>query len=140
MDTNKYTAKAVEAVQGAQNVALEHDNQEIKPEHFLYALLDDENGLIYKILTGLQVSADSLKGAVENVIKSFPRVSGEGASMYLGNEAAKVVAAAEKYAKKTATRTSESNIFLKVFSTTRRRISKNCFLRTAWTRRRFWTL
>ena len=100
MDTNKYTAKAVEAVQGAQNVALEHDNQEIKPEHFLYALLDDENGLIYKILTGLQVSADSLKGAVENVIKSFPRVSGEGASMYLGNEAAKVVAAAEKYAKK----------------------------------------
>lgn len=111
MDTNKYTAKAVEAVQGAQNVALEHDNQEIKPEHFLYALLDDENGLIYKILTGLQVSADSLKGAVENVIKSFPRVSGEGASMYLGNEAAKVVAAAEKYAKKTATHTSESSIF-----------------------------
>ena len=100
MDTNKYTAKAVEAVQGSQNIALEHDNQEIKPEHFLYALLDDENGLIYKILTGLQVSADSLKGAVENVIKSFPRVSGEGASMYLGNEAAKVVAAAEKYAKK----------------------------------------
>ena len=100
MDTNKYTAKAVEAVQGAQNIALEHDNQEIKPEHFLYALLNDENGLIYKILTGLQVSADSLKGAVENVIKSFPRVSGEGASMYLGNEAAKVVAAAEKYAKK----------------------------------------
>ena len=49
MDTNKYTAKAVEAVQGAQNVALEHDNQEIKPEHFLYALLDDENGLVYKI-------------------------------------------------------------------------------------------
>ena len=132
MDTNKYTAKAVEAVQGAQNVALEHDNQEIKPEHFLYALLDDENGLIYKILTGLQVSADSLKGAVENVIKSFPRVSGEGASMYLGNEAAKVVAA--------ATHTSESSIFLKVFSTTRRRISKSCFLRTAWTRRRFWTL
>lgn len=34
MDTNKYTAKAVEAVQGAQNIALEHDNQEIKPEHF----------------------------------------------------------------------------------------------------------
>ena len=100
MDTNKYTAKAVEAVQGAQNIALEHDNQEIKTEHFLYALLNDENGLIYKILTGLQVSADSLKGAVENVIKSFPRVSGEGASMYLGNEAAKVVAAAEKYAKK----------------------------------------
>ena len=49
-------AKAVEAVQGAQNIALEHDNQEIKPEHFLYALLNDENGLIYKILTGLQVS------------------------------------------------------------------------------------
>lgn len=85
-------------------------------------MLNDENGLIYKILTGLQVSADSLKGAVENVIKSFPRVSGEGASMYLGNEAAKVVAAAEKYAKKTATRTSESSIFLKAFLTTRRRI------------------
>ena len=100
MDTNKYTAKALEAVNGAQNIALEYNNQEIKPEHFVYALLDDEKGLIGKILSGNGVSVNALKEAVLNLIRSFPKVTGDGASIYLGTDAARIIAAAEKSAKR----------------------------------------
>ena len=96
MDTNKYTAKALEAVNGAQNIALEYNNQEIKPEHFAYALLDDEKGLVGKILSGNGVSVNALKEAVLNLIRSFPKVTGDGASIYLGTDAARIIAAAEK--------------------------------------------
>lgn len=100
MDTNKYTAKALEAVNGAQNIALEYNNQEIKPEHFVYALLDDEKGLVGKILSGNGVSVNALKEAVLNLIRSFPKVTGDGASIYLGTDAARIIAAAEKSAKR----------------------------------------
>lgn len=100
MDTNKYTAKALEAVNGAQNIALEYNNQEIKPEHFAYALLDDEKGLVGKILSGNGVSVNALKEAVLNLIRSFPKVMGDGASIYLGTDAARIIAAAEKSAKR----------------------------------------
>lgn len=100
MDTNKYTAKALEAVNGAQNIALEYNNQEIKPEHFAYALLDDEKGLVGKILSGNGVSVNALKEAVLNLIRSFPKVTGDGASIYLGTDAARIIAAAEKSAKR----------------------------------------
>ena len=100
MDTNKYTAKALEAVNGAQNIALEYNNQEIKPEHFAYALLDDEKGLGGKTLSGNGVSVNALKEAVLNLIRSFPKVTGDGASIYLGTDAARIIAAAEKSAKR----------------------------------------
>ena len=100
MDTNKYTAKALEAVNGAQNIALEYNNQEIKPEHFAYALLDDEKGLVGKILSGNGVSVNALKEAVLTLIRSFPKVTGDGASIYLGTDAARIIAAAEKSAKR----------------------------------------
>ena len=100
MDTNKYTAKALEAVNGAQNIALEYNNQEIKPEHCAYALLDDEKGLVGKILSGNGVSVNALKEAVLNLIRSFPKVTGDGASIYLGTDAARIIAAAEKSAKR----------------------------------------
>ena len=46
MDTNKLTQKAMEAIQSAQNIAIENGNIQITPEHLLYALVDQENGLI----------------------------------------------------------------------------------------------
>ena len=46
MNTNKLTQKAMEAIQSAQNIAIENNNVQICPEHLLYALIDQENGLI----------------------------------------------------------------------------------------------
>ena len=46
MNTQNYTQKTVEAIQNAQNIARENDNQSLVPEHLLYSLLDQDGGLI----------------------------------------------------------------------------------------------
>ncbi len=99
MNTEKYTQKALEAVQAAQSYALDNDNQELKPEHLAYGLLSDDEGLIKKLLQKIGVDVERLKNDVDKVVRAYPRVTGDGASMYLGNEAAKVINGAEKAAK-----------------------------------------
>ena len=46
MNAQKFTKKALEAVNSAQSIALENQNMQIAPEHLLYALVDQEGGLI----------------------------------------------------------------------------------------------
>lgn len=45
MDANKLTQKATEAIQTAQNIALENNNVQIMPEHLLYSLIDQKTDL-----------------------------------------------------------------------------------------------
>ena len=46
MNAQKLTQKALEAIQTAQNIAIENQNIQILPEHLFYALLDGEDGLV----------------------------------------------------------------------------------------------
>lgn len=46
MNARKLTQKSLEAIQSAQNIAIENQNIQIMPEHLLYALLDQDGGLI----------------------------------------------------------------------------------------------
>ena len=46
MNMNQFTQKSLEAVQNAQTIAQEYGNQQIEQVHLLYALLEQENGLI----------------------------------------------------------------------------------------------
>ena len=50
MNAQKLTKKALEAVQSAQSIAIENQNMQIMPEHLLYALVDQEGGLIPQLL------------------------------------------------------------------------------------------
>ena len=50
MNTQKLTKKALEAINSAQSIALENQNMQIMPEHLLYALADQEGGLIPQLL------------------------------------------------------------------------------------------
>ena len=50
MNSHKFTQKTMEAITKAQSMAIENQNIEILPEHLLYALLDDESGLIASII------------------------------------------------------------------------------------------
>ena len=50
MNTQKLTQKSLEAIREAQNIAIEHNNIQITHEHLLYALITQENGLIYVLL------------------------------------------------------------------------------------------
>lgn len=98
MNTEKYTQKAQEALSAAQNKALTCDNQEIKQEHLAYALLSEE-GLVRELLKKCGANVEGLTSAINAEISTFPKVSGSGSGIYLGQEAAKALAVAEKLAK-----------------------------------------
>ena len=50
MNAQKFTQKSLEAIQEAQNIAIENNNMQIEQEHLVSALLSQENGLIPQML------------------------------------------------------------------------------------------
>lgn len=100
MDANKYTKKALEAINEAQTLALERHNQQLCKEHIAYALLDDEDGLIAKLVTKCGADAPALLREIDKAISAFPSVTGQGAGeVYLAQDCALMLSRAEKLAK-----------------------------------------
>lgn len=101
MDTNKFTKKALDAINRAQNIALERHNQQLCKEHIAYALLDDDEGLIPKLVTKCGGDAPALLREIEKIISSFSSVTGDGAvEVYLSQDASLMLSQAEKIANK----------------------------------------
>ncbi|MEJ2192453.1 MAG: ATP-dependent chaperone ClpB [Nitrospirota bacterium] len=76
MRMDKFTMKSQEAIQEAQGLAERKGNQELRPEHLLMALLEDEEGIAGQILTRLDVDVASLRRDLEQEIDRYPKVSG----------------------------------------------------------------
>ena len=102
MNTSQYTQKTLEALQNAQKLAIEYQNQALEPEHFLNVLAAQENGLIPQLLTSMGVEPGSFAAAAAEKIAALPRVSGSGRDpdkIYISQAADKALAAAEREAK-----------------------------------------
>ena len=95
--TQNYTQKTVEAIQNAQNIARENDNQSLVPEHLLYSLLDQDGGLIPSLFGKMGVDCNTVLGELDSYIATLPKVS--GGEMYLSSETDRVIRTAEKTAK-----------------------------------------
>ena len=78
MNMNQFTQRSLAAIQGAQELAVEHGNQQIEQAHLLLALLADEGGLIPQLLGNLGLTVPSLTAAVKAEVEKLPRVSGSG--------------------------------------------------------------
>ena len=78
MNAQKFTKKALEAVNNAQSIAIENQNMQIMPEHLLYALVDQEGGLIPQLFKKTGVDTDNLLALVDSAIGRIPAVSGSG--------------------------------------------------------------
>ncbi len=78
MNANKLTQRSLEAIQGAQSIAVEHDNQQVDQEHLLYALLTQEDSLAASLLGRMGVDAEAFARAVEDALGKIPRVTGSG--------------------------------------------------------------
>ncbi len=118
MNNEKYTKKALECINNAQLLALEKNNQEIKVEHILYALLDDNDGLIVRILDNINIDVMGLKAGIANIIAKLPSVTGSGSSSpYLDKTAALSIGSAEKLSKADGdTYTGVEHLFLAILS------------------------
>jgi len=75
---NKMTIKAQEAAEQALALASEKNQQQIEPEHFLIALLKQEDGLVKPLLQKAGVNVNALEAGTDDIINSLPTVSGSG--------------------------------------------------------------
>ena len=100
MNAEKYTQKALEAVKTAQNMAQENGNQYLTTEHLLYALLDQDGGLIGSLFGKMGVDCDGLLSELDTLIRKLPRISGGSGEVYASPEVGKILNLAEKTAEK----------------------------------------
>ena len=101
MNAQKLTKKALEAVHSAQNIAIENQNIQIMPEHLLYALIDQDGGLVPLLLTRAGVDTDALLGELDGEISRMPAVSGSGREpdkVYISPVTDKIFSEAERLA------------------------------------------
>ena len=78
MDINKFTDKAREAVGQAQSIAAGMGHQETDAEHLALALVQQENGIVPRILEQMGVQPKALSVAIEGALRKRPSVSGGG--------------------------------------------------------------
>ena len=98
MNAQNYTQKSLEAVQTAQAMAQENRNNYITPEHLLYALIDQDGGLIPSLFERMGVDCNAVLAELDTAIAALPKV-GAGGEVYLSSEANRALTAAEKAAK-----------------------------------------
>ena len=98
MNAQNFTQKSLEAVQTAQSMAQENRNNYVEPEHLLYALVDQDGGLIPSLLGRMGVDCNAVLAELDSAIAALPRV-GSVSDVYLSSEASRCLNAAEKAAK-----------------------------------------
>ncbi|MEG2081860.1 MAG: ATP-dependent chaperone ClpB [Oscillospiraceae bacterium] len=103
MNTSKLTQKSTEALQEAQNLAIEYQNSALEPEHLLFALMEQEGSLTAQLFKKLGVDCDSFVTMLRQKLSGLPKVSGtsrQANSIYISDAADKALTSAEKTAQK----------------------------------------
>jgi ATP-dependent Clp protease ATP-binding subunit ClpB len=92
MNFNQFTTKAQEAVQMAQQLAMQNGQQAIETGHLLRGLLDTDEYVLPHLFRKLSVNTKALDAALSAIINGYPKVS--GAKVYLSNGAQQALAKA----------------------------------------------
>ena len=101
MNNNQFTQKTLEALQAAQQLAIEYQHNAVEPEHILHALVTQQQGLIPQLLQTLGADPGTFSAAVAEKLAALPRVSGSGRDpdkVYISNASDKVLSAAGREA------------------------------------------
>jgi len=96
MRIDKFTQKMQEALQAAQDLASQSNHQEIANEHFLFALLDQTDGITRPLLEKVGVNANQLRDGLRSELERRPKVHGAAVDLRLANELRSVLDGAEK--------------------------------------------
>ena len=87
----------MQAVQDCEKLAYEYGNQEIDQEHLLYALLTQEDSLIAKLITKMEIQLEYFTERAQQALEKKTKVS--GGNLYISNALNKVLISAEDEAK-----------------------------------------
>ena len=100
MNIQKFTQKSLEALQNAQQIAIQNQNSQIEQEHLMLALINDENGLIKELLEKMKISKE-FKAQIEKVVKNKPKIisnTNQNESIYVSQDLEQALIEAEKIA------------------------------------------
>ncbi|HET8963655.1 MAG TPA: ATP-dependent Clp protease ATP-binding subunit, partial [Chitinophagales bacterium] len=98
MNLNNYTIKSQEAIQQAQQMALQMDHQEIANAHLLKALLGTDEEVITYLLKKLNVNVAFIQQKLDEELNKLPRVTSQGGT-YLSKETNLALAKAQGFLK-----------------------------------------
>ena len=97
MNIQKFTQKSIEAINDCEKLAYEYGNQEIEQEHLLVALLQQEDGLIPKLIEKMEINKEHFMENAKRHLEARVKVS--GGQVYVGQNLNKVLINAETEAK-----------------------------------------
>ena len=97
MNISKFTQKSVQAVQDLEKVAYQFGNQEIEEEHLLYALLEQEDSLLLKLIEKMEIDKDYFRNSLNQALDARVKVS--GGELRFGQYLNKALVSAEDEAK-----------------------------------------
>jgi len=89
MNLNNFTIKSQEAIQQAQQIAMDSQNQSIETGHILKAMLEVDENVTPFILNKLGVNINIFKQAIDKIVESYPKVT--GGNQYLSQNANKTL-------------------------------------------------
>ena len=98
MNIQKFTQKSMEAIQSLEKIAYDFGNQEVEQEHLLYALNEQEDSLIMKLVEKMDIEPQMYANAVRDALDARVKVSGSG-KPYIGADLNKALIKAEDEAK-----------------------------------------
>ena len=100
MNIQKFTQKSLEALQNAQQIAIQNQNSQVEQEHLMLALINDENGLIKELLEKMKIRKE-FKAQIETVVKNKPKIisnTNQNESIYVSQDLEQALIEAEKIA------------------------------------------
>ena len=97
MRLDKFTLRGQEAIQSAIEVAERNQNQQVEPEHVLFAMLEQPEGTVRPVLGKLGANVQVVLNDVQATIARLPRV--QGGQQYFSPRLSQVFTASEKQAK-----------------------------------------
>ncbi|MBL9125502.1 MAG: ATP-dependent chaperone ClpB, partial [Planctomycetaceae bacterium] len=87
---DKFTIKAQEAVQRAQEIAADRGNAQVEALHLLAALVAEEQGVVRPLLDKIGVDRGRLDQIIQSELGHLPRMSGAAAQPQMGESLARV--------------------------------------------------
>ena len=98
MNFNNFTIKSQEVIQKAIELTRAAGQQQIEPSHILKALIDESETIVNFIFQKLGANLQSVKGAIDDDIKSLPKV--QGGDVFLSRESNDAMQKAVDFSKK----------------------------------------
>ena len=98
MNLNQFTLKSQEAIQKAQQIALEFGNQSIEPQHLLEGIFQSDENISSFLLKKSEVDATLIRERNRENIEKLPKV--EGGDLYPSQSLSRILLNAPNIAKK----------------------------------------